>query len=114
MHPIFTPYQNLTSSPSFCKKQKLFKIVKNLLISTGLEQPHFAILNFFDENTLFVLYFHNFTTRGLNNSKKEPFFPSLWGYWGSLTIPYKIQNSTVAGDFLIPWAYLKDPESDAR
>ena len=33
-------YQNLASSPSVCKKQK---IVKNLLIFTCLEQPHFAI-----------------------------------------------------------------------
>ena len=65
-------YQNLVNSLSFCKKQKILKIVKNLLIFK-FQLPWAApfcnfLKNFFDENTSFVLCFKNFTARGLNNS----------------------------------------------
>ena len=51
-------YQKLASSPSFCKKQKILKIIKNLLIFTCLEQHLFVIFQkkIFDENTSFLLY----------------------------------------------------------
>ena len=84
---LFVWFHDYEGSNDYCPKFMILKdeISKSIVLTVrGTWEPKDVISKFSKVTVFYCLIIEKIQI------KKEPFFPRLWGYWGILTIYFKI------------------------